>query len=346
MMRQYGTFLLAVAVVALLVIVFSGTFIVSQTEQALLLRFGEPVAGRGLVTEPGLHFKIPLIEHVIDIDKRILNLETPNQEVLASDNTRIQVDAFLRYRIVDPLEFYQTVQTTRQADSQLGYIMNSAIRRVLGEADLTQIVRDDRAKLMAEIRDQVNTETQRLGIEAVDVRIRRADLPRQISEQVFARMNSERAREAAEYRAKGSQEKQTIQAKADRDGVVLVGEAQQKADTYRGEGDAQRNKVYADAYGKDPDFFAFYRSMSAYDTAFASRDTRLVVSPVSDFFRFFKSPEGTPQAPRPKPQDAGETPQTASDKPAAAQAKPAEAQAKPAEAQAKPADGTAPASPQ
>lgn len=293
MIRQYATFLLAAAVVALLVVLFSGTFIVHQTQQALLLRFGQPVEGRGLVTEPGLHFKVPLIENVIDIDKRILNLETPNQEVLASDNTRIQVDAFLRYRITDPLRFYQTVQTKRQADSQLGYIMNSAIRRVLGEADLSQIVRDDRARLMAEIRDQVNVETQRLGIDTVDVRIRRADLPRQISEQVFARMNSERAREAAEYRAKGQQEKQTIEAKADRDVTVLVGEAQQKADTARGEGDALRNKVYADAYGKDADFFAFYRSMAAYDTAFASKDTRLVVSPVSDFFRFFKSPAGT-----------------------------------------------------
>lgn len=329
MMRQYGTFLLAVIVVALLVVVFSGTFIVTQTEQALLLRFGEPVAGRGLVTQPGLHFKVPLIEHVIDIDKRILNLETPNQEVLASDNTRIQVDAFLRYRIVDPLEFYQTVQTTRQADSQLGYIMNSAIRRVLGEADLTQIVRDDRARLMAEIRDQVNTETQRLGIEAVDVRIRRADLPRQISEQVFARMNSERAREAAEYRAKGSQEKQTIQAKADRDVVVIVGEAQQKADTDRGEGDALRNKVFADAYGKDPDFFAFYRSMSAYDTAFASRDTRLVVSPVSDFFRFFKSPNGASPGDAAPPPSSPATPQQASAKTPEAQPKAPEAAAPP-----------------
>ena len=180
---------------------FSGTFIVKQTEQALVLRFGQPVEGRGLVTEPGLHFKYPLIEQVIDIDKRILNLESPNQEVLASDNTRIQVDAFLRYRIVDPLEFYQTVQTVRQADSQLGYIMNSAIRRVLGEANLTQIVRDDRSSLMGKIRDQVDTEAKRLGIGVVDVRIRRADLPRQISEQVFARMNSERAREAAESTA-------------------------------------------------------------------------------------------------------------------------------------------------
>lgn len=329
MMRSSGPILLLAIALAVLVVVFSGTFIVTQTEQALLLRFGQPVAGRGLITQPGLHFKIPLIEHVIDLDNRILNLETPNQEVLASDNTRIQVDAFLRYRIVDPLEFYQTVQTTRQADSQLGYIMNSAIRRVLGEADLTQIVRDERSKLMAEIRDQVNTETQRLGIEAVDVRIRRADLPRQISEQVFARMNSERAREAAEYRAKGHQEKQTIEAKADRDVVVLIGEAQQKADTYRGEGDAERNKVYADAYGRDPGFFAFYRSMRAYETAFSGTDTRLVVSPVSDFFRFFRSPNGTP------PQNATNAP--------TASAKPQEASAGTPEASPKAPDAASPA---
>ena len=303
-MRQFGLIGAAVLAVLVLIVVFSGTFIVEQTEQALVLRFGQPVEGRGLVTEPGLHFKIPLIEHVIDLDKRLLNLESPNQEVLASDNTRVEVDAFLRYKIVDPLEFYQTVQTVRQADSQLGYIMNSAIRRVLGEADLTQLVRDDRSALMAKIRDQVNAETQRLGIDAVDVRIRRADLPRQISEQVFARMSSERAREAAEYRAKGSQEKQTIEAKADRDVTVLLGNAQQQADQIRGEGEAVRNKIFADAYGKDPDFFSFYRSMSAYQTAFAGQDTRFIVSPTSDFFRFFRAPDGVQASPPSKPPEA------------------------------------------
>ena len=182
--------------------------------------------------------------------------------------------------------------------------MNSAIRRVLGEADMQQIVRDDRDRLMKEIRDQVNGEAKNLGIEAVDVRIRRADLPRQISDQVIARMNSEYARQAAEFRATGQQQKRTIEATADRDAVVLIGEAQQKADTMRGEGDSIRNKVYADAYGKDRDFFAFYRSMAAYDTAFADRDTRLVVAPVGDFFRFFKSPMGAPSAPAASPAPA------------------------------------------
>lgn len=281
---------------ALLVLVLASTFIVTQTEQALVLRFGEPVGGRGLVTEPGLHFKIPFVENVVTLDKRILNLESPNQEVLASDNTRIEVDAFLRYRITDPLEFYQTVQTVPQANNQLGYIMNSAIRRVLGEADLTKIVRDDRAALMARIRDEVDNETRRLGIRAIDVRIRRADLPRQISEQVFARMNSERAREAAEYRAKGEQEKQTIQAAADRDVVVLLGDARKRADELSGEGEAIRNRTFAAAYSKDPDFFAFYRSMGAYESAFKAGNTRFVIAPSGDFFRFFKSTEPRPAA--------------------------------------------------
>ena len=330
-MRQYTSFALAAAVVAVLIVAFSGSFVVHQTQDALLLRFGQPVEGRGLVTEPGLHFKLPLIENVIYIDKRLLNLETPNEEILAADGTRIEVDSFLRYRIEDPLTFYQTLQTKRQADSQLGYIMNSAIRRVLGEATMQQIVRDDRAKLMGDIRDQVNAETQRLGIQAVDVRIRRADLPRQISEQVFARMSSEYARQAAEYRATGQQQKRTIEATADRDAVVLIGAAQQKADTMRGEGDAIRNKVYADAYGKDRDFFAFYRSMAAYDTAFAGKDTRLVVSPVGNFFRFFKSPSGEPAA--------------KTDASAAAPAKPENASAKAPEAQPKAAEAN-PATPQ
>lgn len=281
---------------ALLVLVLASTFVVTQTEQALVLRFGEPVGGRGLVTEPGLHFKIPFVENVVTLDKRILNLESPNQEVLASDNTRIEVDAFLRYRITDPLEFYQTVQTVPQANNQLGYIMNSAIRRVLGEADLTKIVRDDRAALMARIRDEVDNETQRLGIRAIDVRIRRADLPRQISEQVFARMNSERAREAAEFRAKGEQEKQTIQAAADRDVVVLLGDARKRADELSGEGEAIRNRIFAAAYSKDPDFFAFYRSMSAYEAAFKGGNTRFVIAPSGDFFRFFKSTEAAKTA--------------------------------------------------
>ena len=284
------------ALVLLAIVVGASTFTVQQTQQALLLRFGEPVAGRGLVKEPGLHLKVPFIENVIYFDNRILDLEAPKQEVLASDNTRIEVDSFLRYRITDPLRFYQAIGTVERANSQLGFILNSAVRRVLGEANLTQIVRDDRAGLMAKIRDQVNEQSTRLGVAAVDVRIRRADLPRQISEKVFSRMQTERAREAAEYRAQGSEQSQTIRAKADRDVVVLRGEAQRQADQLRGDGDAERTRIFADAYGKDPDFFAFYRSMQAYDSSLRTGDTRLVLGPSLSYFRFFNAPDGTPPA--------------------------------------------------
>lgn len=291
-----GTFaigVIAVIVVAVITAIAS-TFTVEQTEQALVLRFGEPVAGRGLITTPGLHFKYPFIENVVFLDNRILVVEAPKQEVLASDNNRLDVDSFLRYRIVDPLKFYQTVGTTERANSQLGFILNSAVRRVLGEANMTEIVRDNRANLMVKIRDQVNQEGGRLGIAAVDVKICRADLPRQISEKVFSRMQSERAREAAEYRAQGSEQAQTITAKADRDVVVLRGNAQRQADQTRGEGDAERNRIFAEAFGKDPDFFVFYRSMQAYEAGLNGKDTRMVISPKSDFFRFFGSPNAQP----------------------------------------------------
>jgi membrane protease subunit HflC len=304
MRNTLGLVLIGVAILAL-IILGSATFVVTQTEQALVLRFGEPVAGRGLVTEPGLHFKIPLVESVVLLDNRILDLESPKQEVLASDNQRIEVDAFVRYRIVDALRFYQTVGTVERANNQLASVLNSAVRRVLGEANQTQIVRDDRANLMVRIREQVNTEGTRFGVRIVDARIRRADLPREISEKVYSRMQTERAREAAEYRAQGSEQAQKINAKADRDVVVLRADAQQQADQVRGQGDAERNRIFAEAYGKDPDFFAFYRSMQAYDASFKPRDTRFVTTPTSDFFRFFGSaagraapaPAGAPAAP-------------------------------------------------
>lgn len=278
--------------IVVLILTFSAAFTVEQTEQALVLRFGEPVAGRGLITTPGLHFKYPFVESVVYLDKRILNVEAPKQEVLASDNNRLEVDAFLRYRIVDPLKFYQTVRSPELANNQLGFILNSAVRRVLGEATQSDIVRENRNTLMVRIRDQVNDEGAHLGISAVDVRIRHADLPRQISEQVFKRMQSERAREANEFRARGSEQSQTIKAKADRDVVVLLGNARRDADQIRGQGEAERNRIFAEAFGQDPDFFAFYRSMQAYETGLKGGETRMVISPKADFFRFLASPSG------------------------------------------------------
>jgi membrane protease subunit HflC len=276
----------------LLIVIGSSVFTVGQTQQALVLRFGEPVGGRGLVTEPGLHFKIPFVETVVLLDNRILGLEGAQEEVLASDAQRILIDSFVRYHIADPLKFYQTVGTVERANNQLESVLNSAVRRVLGDATFAQIIKDKRADLMGEIAKQVNSEAARLGVAVNDVRIRRADLPREISEKVFSRMQSERAREAAQFRAEGSEEAQTITADADRKVVVLKAEAQKTADETRGAGDAERNRIFAQAFGKDPAFFAFYRSMQAYAASLKTGDTRLVLSPTSDFFRFFNNPDG------------------------------------------------------
>ena len=281
-----------IAIVIVLVALFVGyssLFTVYQTQQALVVRLGEPVR---VVTEPGLHFKAPLIDSVIAIDKRILDLENPAQEVIASDQKRLVVDAFARYRIQKPLVFYQTVSTVQGANSQLASLLNAALRRVLGEATLTHVVRDERASLMAKVRDQLDHEARVYGIEVVDVRIRRADLPDQNSQAVYQRMQTERQREAAEFRAQGSQKSQEIRSKADRDVTVIVAEATSKAEQVRGEGDGERNRIYAEAFGRDPDFFAFYRSMQAYEASLRQNDTRMVLQPDSEFFRYFVDPSG------------------------------------------------------
>jgi membrane protease subunit HflC len=280
----------AIALAAFLL--YESVFTVYQTEQALVLHFGEPAPGRALVTEPGLHFKEPLVDTVAYVDNRILDLETPPQEVLASDNNRIRVDAFLRYKVVDVLRFYQQVRNTAGAESALSNVLDSAVRRVLSEATQAQIVTEQRASLMVKIKEQVERESQKFGVSIVDARIRRADLPPQISEKVYSRMQTERAREAAQYRAQGSQQAQEITAKADRDVIVVRAEAQQAADQLRGAGEAERNAIFADAYGKDPEFFAFWRSMQAYEAGLKSGDTRMVLSPTSDFFHYFGAPKG------------------------------------------------------
>ncbi len=286
---RIGGYVAAALAVLVLVVASGAVFTVDQTEQALVLYFGQPVR---VIDSPGLHGKIPFFESVVDLDNRILDLEQPQVEVLASDNQRILVDAFLRYHIADPLKFYQTVGTVARANNQLGSILNSALRQVLGEATLTQIVREKRAELMVRIRDLVNTEGARLGVAVTDVRIRRADLPTELSDKIYDRMRSERAREAAEYRANGSEQAQTIRAKADRDVTVLRADAQRIADVARGEGDAERNRIFAEAYGQDPGFFAFYRSMQAYAAALKPDRTKLVLAPDSNFFRFFNDPDG------------------------------------------------------
>ncbi|UPK02583.1 protease modulator HflC [Bradyrhizobium sp. 170] len=278
---------------------YSSIFTVSQTEQALVVRLGRPV---DVVSEPGLNFKAPFIDTVISIDKRILDLENPSQEVIASDQKRLVVDAFARYRIKNPLRFYQSIGSIQAANIQLTTLLNAALRRVLGEVTFITVVRDERENLMTRIRDYLDKEADQYGIQMVDVRIRRADLPEQNSQAVYKRMQTEREREAQEFRAQGGQKSQEIRSRADREATVIVAEANSTAEQTRGVGDAERNRLFAEAYGRDPDFFAFYRSMSAYETGLRSNDTRFLLRPDSEFFRFFANPSGHPPvAAAPKP---------------------------------------------
>ncbi|UOK72891.1 protease modulator HflC [Ancylobacter polymorphus] len=300
-MRNSLGLILAIAVVAVLIGLFSALFSVYQTQQALVLRLGEPIR---VIEEPGLHAKIPMIDSVIFIDKRILDLENPSQEVIAADQKRLVVDAFARYRIVNPLRFYQSVGSVEAANSRLATILNSSLRRVLGESTFTQVVRDQREDLMARIRNQVNREATGFGIDVIDVRIRRADLPEANSQAVFQRMQTERQREAAEIRAQGGEAAQTIRSRADRDSTIIVAEANATADQLRGEGEAERNEIFAQAYNQDRAFFDFYRSMQAYEASLKGSDTRMLLAPDSEFFRFFSNPTaradavlGTPAAP-------------------------------------------------
>jgi modulator of FtsH protease HflC len=274
----------AIALVAVL-----SAFVVQQTQQALVLRFG---AINRVITDPGLKFKMPFIDSVITIDKRVLDLDLPVQEVLASDQNRLSVDAFARYRITNALLFFQTVNNINGANAQMNRIANSSIRNILADATYTAIVRTDRAALMNRIQDDVNRQARAFGIEIVDVRLTRVDLPAANSQAVFQRMQTERQREAADLRANGSQTSQEIRARADRDVQVLLGEAGRKADETRGQGDAERNRIFAAAFSKDPEFFSFHRSMQAYETALRAGETRMVLSPNSDFFRFFNDPQG------------------------------------------------------
>ncbi len=282
---------LAAAAVTLLVVVlaYSALFTVRMTEQALVLQFGDV---RSVIAESGLHWKVPFVQNVVYFDKRNLNLDSPEEEIIAGDQKRLVVDAFARYRIVDALQFYQAVRDVRQAETRLRPIFVSALRNVLGEESLETLIRDDREGLMVRIQAEFNTATGNLGVEIVDVRIRRADLPEANSQAIFRRMQTEREREAAELRAQGQEIAQRVRSRADRDVTVLLAEAQRESDTIRGEGDAKRNKIFADAYGRDPEFFAFYRSMLAYETGLGGDNTTMVISPEGDFFRYFGNARG------------------------------------------------------
>jgi len=263
---------------------FFSIFIVKEVNQAIVLQFGDP---KRILLKPGLNFKLPFIQNVVFLDKRILNLDAPPEEVIASDQKRLIVDAFARFQIVDPLKFYISVGNERVARSRLSTIINSRIRSVLGTQRLQTLLSEDRNKQMALITDGVNKEAENFGIKIVDVRIKRADLPQANSDAIYRRMQTEREREAKEFRAKGAEMAVTITSTADKEVTVILAEAEKKSEIMKGEGDGERNKIFADAFGQDADFFAFYRAMQAYERALIGGETSLIMSPDSEFFKFF-----------------------------------------------------------
>ena len=263
---------------------FFSIFIVKEINQAIVLQFGDP---KRILVKPGLNFKIPFIQNVVFLDKRILNLDAPPIEVIASDQKRLIVDAFARFQIVDPLKFYISVGNERVARSRLSTIINSRIRSVLGTQRLQTLLSEDRNKQMELITDGVNKEAENFGIKIVDVRIKRADLPQANSDAIYRRMQTEREREAKEFRAKGAEMAVTITSTADKEVTVILAEAEKKSEIMKGEGDGERNKIFADAFGQDADFFAFYRAMQAYERALIGGETSLIMSPDSEFFKFF-----------------------------------------------------------
>ena len=272
------------AIVVVAVVLFQSLFIVKETNQAIVLQFGDP---KNIISEAGLNFKLPFIQNVVFLDRRVLNLDNPPEEVIASDQKRLIIDAITRFQIVDPLKFYISVGNERVARSRLSTIINSRIRGVLGTQDLATLLSTERTKQMTIIRNDVNVEAKGFGIKIVDVRIKRADLPPANSDAIYKRMQTERQREAKEFRAQGAEIAAKITSTADKDVTVLLANAKKQSEIMKGEGDGQRNKIFAEAFGKDPQFFAFYRAMQAYETALIGGETSLILSPDSEFFKFF-----------------------------------------------------------
>jgi len=261
-------------------------FTVKEINQAIVLQFGDP---KRVIAEPGLQVKIPFIQNVVFIDRRILSLDPAPEEVIASDQKRLIVDAYARFKIVDPLKFYISVGNERVARSRLATIINSRLRSVLGKQSLATLLSEDRSKQMAIIQEGVNVEAEKFGIKIIDVRIKRADLPQANSEAIYKRMQTEREREAKEFRARGAEMAVTITSTADKKVTVILANADKQSEIMKGEGDGIRNKIFADAFGQDPEFFSFYRAMQAYEKALIGGETSLILSPDSDFFKFFGS---------------------------------------------------------
>jgi len=271
---------------AVLTLLLSATYIVYQSEQAIVLQFGEPIR---VVREPGLKFKVPFVQNVVFYDARLLNLDPPAQEVVLNDKKRLDVDSFTRYKIIDPLKFYQTVRTENQARSKLAEIVNSSLRKVLGRITLTELLSEQRTQIMNDISNTVKKDAQAIGVSVADVRIRRADLPREVMQAINDRMKTERQRDAKEFRAKGQQEAQNIRAKADKEATIIIAEAEKNAQITRGEGDQEAVNLWNRTVGQDVEFYDFYRSLDAYRKSLSDTDTSLVLSPDSDFFKFFNN---------------------------------------------------------
>ena len=276
--------ILAPVVLVLGFLLYSTLFTVNEIQQAIILQFGDP---KRVILKAGLNYKIPFVQNVVLLDRRILNLDAPSEEMIASDQKRLIVDAFARFKIKDPLKFYISVGNERVAKSRLSTIINARIRGVLGKEELAALVSKDRSRLMDKITKDVNGEAEKLGIEIIDVRIKRADLPAANSEAIYRRMQTERLREAKEFRAEGAEIAQTIRSTADKEVTIILAEANKKSEILKGEGDARRNKIFADAFGRDPNFFSFYRAMQSYEKSLIGGQTSLILSPDSEFFRFF-----------------------------------------------------------
>ena len=301
-MKRASGFITLALIVAVGILASASLFTVHQTQQALVLQFGDP---RRVVTEPGLNVKVPFVQNVIFIDKRILDLDTPAEELIASDQKRLVVDAFTRYRITDPLQFYKALRDERRARSRLAATVSSSMRSVLGEETFQAVVRDKRDDLMLRIRELVNEQTGDFGIEIVDVRIRRADLPAANSQAIYRRMQTEREQEAAEFRARGQEVSRAIRAQANKQVTVLLAEATRDSEVIRGQGDGCRNRVFAKVFGQDPDFFSFYRSMQAYEHSLNEAGTTMVLSPDNAFFKFLNDPNGILEASKTGPVKRG-----------------------------------------
>ncbi len=281
--------LLGFVLIVAIVLAYSAVFTVHQTEQALVLQFGEPIR---VIKDPGLNFKRPFVQNVEYFDRRVLDFDPPAEEIIAADQKRLVVDTYTRFRITNPLRFYQTVGNELGIRARLGALVSGSLRRVVGNVTLASLLSAQRAQIMEDIRTQVNNEAKEFGIDVVDVRIRHADLPEENSQAIYARMQSERQREAKQARAQGAEAAQGIRARADRDKVVILADAQRQAQFTRGEGDAESVRIYGEAYGKDPEFFAFYRTMQAYRDALGNGDTTMLLAPNSDFLRYFNDMTG------------------------------------------------------